>query len=87
MEKVLKRTQLCQHATKRIRRVRVNTQKTAKDVFRRLGYLQVGLGPGNIVLDGHSAPFPQKGAEPPNFRPIYVVAKWLDGSRCHLVAW
>ena len=25
-----------------------------------------------------------KGAQPPNFRSIFVVAKWLDGSRCHL---
>jgi len=28
---------------------------------------------------------PQRGAKPPNFRPISVVAKWLDGSRSHLV--
>jgi len=41
---------------------------------------QVGLSPGHIVLDGDPAPHPQKGAEPPpNFRPISVVAKWLDG--------
>jgi len=45
---------------------------------------RVGLVPGHIVLDGAQLPSP-KGAEPPNFRPIYVVAKWLDGSRCHLV--
>jgi len=31
--------------------------------------MQVGLGPGHIVLDGDPAPLP-KGAEPPNFRPI-----------------
>ena len=31
-------------------------------------------------------PLPQKGAEPlPNFRPISIVAKRLDASRCHLV--
>jgi len=50
--------------------------------------MQVGLGPGHIVLDWDSdeLPLPQKGAKPPpNFRPISVVAKWLDGSRCHLV--
>ena len=28
---------------------------------------------------------PPKKAQPPNFRPMSVVAKWLDGSRCHLV--
>jgi len=27
--------------------------------------MQVGLGPGRIVLDGDPAPRPQKGAEPP----------------------
>ena len=26
-----------------------------------------------------------KGAQPPIFQPISAVAKWLDGSRCHLV--
>ena len=31
-------------------------------------------------------PFPKKVAEPPNFRPIFIVAKRLDGSRWHL-AW
>ena len=31
-----------------------------------------------------SSPSP-KGAQPPNFRPISVVAKWLHGSRCRLV--
>jgi len=39
----------------------------------------VGLGPGHIVLD--PSPLPQTGTAP-NFRPISVVAKWLDGSRC-----
>jgi len=47
--------------------------------------VDVGLGPGHIVLHGDQAPLPQKGAEPPNFRPMSIVAKWLDGSRCHLV--
>ena len=31
------------------------------------------------------APLSQKGTEPPNFRPIFIVAKRLDGSRWHLV--
>ena len=41
---------------------------------------EVGLGPGDIVLDGDSAS-PLKGAQPcrsPNFRPMSVVAQWLD---------
>ena len=47
--------------------------------------MQIGIGPGHIVLDEDPAPPPQRGtAPPPNFRPISVAAKWLDGSRCHL---
>ena len=44
---------------------------------------QVGFGPGHIVLDGVPAPPPQKGHSP-QFGPIFVVVRWLDGSRCHL---
>jgi len=48
--------------------------------------MEVGLGPGHIVLDGDPAPPPPKGAQllPPNFWPLSVVAKRLDESRCHL---
>ena len=36
---------------------------------------QVGLGPGNIVLDGDPAP-PREGAQqPPLFRPMCILAK------------
>ena len=31
------------------------------------------------------AALPKKEAEPPQFRPIFIVAKRLDASRCHLV--
>jgi len=35
---------------------------------------------------GTQLPPPQKVAQlRPNFRPISIVAKWLDASRCHLV--
>jgi len=47
---------------------------------------EVGLGPGHIVLDGDPARLPKKRAEPHNFWPICVVAKWLDRLRCHLVS-
>jgi len=47
--------------------------------------MEVGLGPGHIVLDGDPAPLPKKEAEAPNFRPISIAAKRLDASRCHLV--
>jgi len=46
--------------------------------------VEVGLDPGHIVLDGDPATLP-KWAQFPNFRPISVVVKWLDKSRCHLV--
>jgi len=41
--------------------------------------MQVGLGPGDFVLDGNPTP------PPPKFRPISIVPKRLDVSRCHLV--
>jgi len=42
--------------------------------------MQVGLGPGHILLDGGTL---QTG-KALNFQPMSVVAKWLVGSRCHL---
>ena len=42
--------------------------------------VEVGLGTGHIVLDADPAPSPQR-CTAPNFRPISVVVKWLDGSR------
>ena len=39
---------------------------------------EVGLDPGDIVLDGN--PVPKKRAQPPlNFRRMFIIAKWLDG--------
>jgi len=46
---------------------------------------QVGLGPGHIVLDVDPALTPKEHSHLPNFRPMCVVAKRLDGSRYHLV--
>jgi len=62
----------------------VHCGQTVGWIKTKLG-VQVGLGPGHIVLDGDPAPPPPKGHSPPNFRPISVAAKWLHGSRCHLV--
>ena len=45
---------------------------------------EVCLGSDHFMLDGDPAPIPQRGTAP-NFRPIHVAAKWLHGSRCHLV--
>jgi len=47
--------------------------------------MEVGLGPGRIVLDGNELPSPKRGQSPGNFRSISIVDKRLDGSRCHLV--
>ena len=46
--------------------------------------VEVGHGPGHIVLDGD--PVPPKNVETASqhFGPC-IVAKRLDGSRCHLV--
>jgi len=49
----------------------------------RLG-MEVGLGPGDFVLDEDPALLPQKGGGAPNFRPMSIVAKRLDGPRWHL---
>ena len=59
--------------------------QTVEWIKVKLG-MQVGLGPGHIhcVRCGPRSPSP-KGAQPPNYRPISVVAKWLYRSRCHLV--
>jgi len=101
--------------------------QTVEWIKMKLG-VHVGLGPGDIVLNGDPAPLP-KGTQPPifgpyllwpngwndqnatwyegrprpgqhcvrrgpsstprgiapKFRPMSVVAKRLDGSRCHLV--
>ena len=46
---------------------------------------EVGLSLRDIVLDGDQASPPLNGHSTPNFRPISVVAKRLDGLRCHLV--
>jgi len=46
--------------------------------------MEVGRGPGHIVLDGEPSPLLQKGqSPPPNFPPI-IVAKRLDESWWHL---
>ena len=47
--------------------------------------MEVGLSPGDCVLAGDPASLPLKGHIPPNFRPMSVVAKRLDGLRWHLV--
>jgi len=59
--------------------------QTAGCIKMPLG-MEVVLSPGDFVLDGDAAPSPKRGRSSlPNFRPMSIVAKRLDGSRCHLV--
>ena len=41
--------------------------------------MEIGLGLGDFVLDGDPVPPRKKGTSPPSFRPMSIVAKWLDG--------
>jgi len=41
--------------------------------------MELGLVPGDFVLDGDPAIPPKRGAEPPNLRPMFIVAKRLGG--------
>jgi len=42
--------------------------------------MDVDLGPGNVVLDGDPVARPQQRVQPPpNFRPMSIVVKRLDG--------
>ena len=64
--------------------IHVYCGQTAEWIKMPLG-MEVGLGPGDIVLGGDPATLPKKGTAAPTFRPISIVAKRLYGSRCHLV--
>ena len=52
----------------------VYCRQTAGWIKMVLG-IEVGLSPGDFVLDGDPAHSPKMGAEPPNFRPMFIVAK------------
>ena len=60
----------------------VYCSQTVAWIKMKLG-TQVGLGP--ITLCYRGTQLPPKEAETPNFPPMSVVAKRLDGLRCHLV--
>jgi len=58
--------------------------QTAGWINMALG-MEVSLNPGDFVLDGAQPPSQKGGGAPfPNFRPISIVAKRLDGSRWNL---
>ena len=57
--------------------------QTAGCIKMPLG-MDVGLSPGDFVLGEDPVPYPKKGGRPPNFQPMFIVAKRLNGSRCHL---
>jgi len=41
--------------------------------------MEVGIGRGHIVLDENQLLSVKGGQPPPNFQPMSIVAKWLDG--------
>jgi len=51
--------------------------------------VEVGRDPSDIVLDGDPVHPPQKGAQPPNFRPVSIVAKRspISDTAEHLLSW
>jgi len=61
----------------------VYSGQTVGRIKMKLG-LEVGLGLCQIVLNGDPASLSQRGTVP-KFSATSVVAKRLDGSRCHLV--
>ena len=63
----------------------VRCGQTAGSIKMPLG-MEVRLGSDNFVLDADHLPSPKRGQSPlPNFWPMSIVAKRLDGSRCHLL--
>ena len=63
--------------------------QTAEWIKMALG-MEVGLGPGHIVLDGELAPLRKKGAEPPIFGPFLLSPNGRmnqDGTWQGGVAW
>jgi len=60
--------------------------QTVRYITMPLG-MYAGLSSGDFVFDRDPAPTPKRGRGPlPNFQPMSIVAKLLDGSRWHL-AW
>ena len=47
--------------------------------------MEVGLDPGDFVFNRDQLPQEKMGQPPPNFWPMSIVAKRLDGSRYDLV--
>jgi len=44
--------------------------------------MPVGLVPGHTVLDGDPTPLPKKGAEPQNFRPMFIIVTVISLEHC-----
>jgi len=63
----------------------VHCGETVGRIKMKLG-MQVGLGPGHIVLDRDQLPSP-KGAQPPNFRPISPYLLRPNGCMDQDVTW
>jgi len=57
--------------------------QTAGCIQMPLG-MDVGLSPGDFVLDGDPVPLTKSPPPKKKIRPMFIVAKRLDGLRCHL---
>ena len=57
--------------------------QTARWIKVALG-MEVGLGPGHIVVDGDTAPLPQKGTDPQFLAHVYCgqTAGWIKMPLC-----
>ena len=62
----------------------VHCGQTIEWIKMKLG-MQVGLGPGHIVLDGDPAPLPQRGTAPQFLAHICCdqMAEWIKIPKCH----
>jgi len=56
----------------------VRCGQTAEWTKMPLG-MEVGLGPGDFVFDGTQLPPEKRAHPPPNFWPMSILAKRLDG--------
>ena len=78
----VKRFALCHRTVVCLSVTLVYCDQTVGRIKMKLG-TDVGLGQGHIVLDGAQLPLLKRGTAP-NFCPMSVAAKRLDGSRYHL---
>jgi len=47
--------------------------------------MPLGMEAGDFVLDGDPAPLPKKGAEPPNFRHLFITVIVISLEHCTVI--